>query len=403
MSIALDLVRVAGGIGVIVLLCWLMSSNRQAVSWRTVGAGLALQFLLAAAVLWSAPGQTMLRGLSDGVTSVVQSSAAGAEFVFGTGYEEHFIAFSIPATIIFFSLLMSLLYHWGVVQWVVRIMAAGVRRVMPVSGAESLVACANVFVGNTESPLLVKPYIAGMTQSEIMAMMTAGMATISGGMLAVYVGIGADPGYLVTASLMAAPGALVVAKIMLPESEVPATMSGQVGELKSTEVNVFQAMTKGASDGLLLAANVIAMLIAFVALVALINMILGFLPAIGGEVLTLQRIFGWLFFPFAVLIGADLADAAAIGNLLGTKIFMTEFLAYLQLQELGDTISERSRAVATFALCGFSSFVSIGVQVGGISSIVPERRDDIARCGLRCMVGGTLVTLISATIASLFV
>ncbi len=403
MNLALDLVRVAGGIGVILFLCWLMSSNRQAVSWRTVGAGLALQFLLAVAVLWSAPGQTMLKGLSDGVTSVVQSSAAGAEFVFGTGYEEHFIAFSIPATIIFFSLLMSLLYHYGVVQWVVRIMAAGVRRVMPVSGAESLVACANVFVGNTESPLLVKPYIAGMTQSEIMAMMTAGMATISGGMLAVYVGIGADPGYLVTASLMAAPGALVVAKIMLPESEAPATMSGQVSELKSTEVNVFQAMTKGASDGLLLAANVIAMLIAFVALVALINMILGFLPAVGGEALTLQRIFGWLFFPFAVLIGADLADAAAIGNLLGTKIFMTEFLAYLQLQELGDTVSERSRGVATFALCGFSSFVSIGVQVGGISSIVPERRDDIARCGLRCMVGGTLVTLISATIASLFV
>ncbi len=403
MNLALDLVRVAGGIGVILFLCWLMSSNRQAVSWRTVGAGLALQFLLAVAVLWFTPGQTMLKGLSDGVTSVVQSSAAGAEFVFGTGYEEHFIAFSIPATIIFFSLLMSLLYHYGVVQWVVRIMAAGVRRVMPVSGAESLVACANVFVGNTESPLLVKPYIAGMTQSEIMAMMTAGMATISGGMLAVYVGIGADPGYLVTASLMAAPGALVVAKIMLPESEAPATMSGQVSELKSTEVNVFQAMTKGASDGLLLAANVIAMLIAFVALVALINMILGFLPAVGGEALTLQRIFGWLFFPFAVLIGADLADAAAIGNLLGTKIFMTEFLAYLQLQELGDTVSERSRAVATFALCGFSSFVSIGVQVGGISSIVPERRDDIARCGLRCMVGGTLVTLISATIASLFV
>ena len=341
--------------------------------------------------------------MSDGVTSVVQSSAVGAEFVFGSGYEEHFIAFSIPATIIFFSLLMSLLYHYGIVQWVVRLMAAGVRRVMPVSGAESLVACANVFVGNTESPLLVKPYISGMTQSEIMAMMTAGMATISGGMLAVYVGIGADPGYLVTASLMAAPGALVVAKIMLPETQVPATSSGQVSDLKATEVNVFQAMTKGASDGLLLAANVVAMLIAFVALVALINMILGFVPDIGGEALTLQRIFGWLFFPFAVLIGADLADAAAVGNLLGTKIFMTEFLAYLQLQELGDTISERSRAVATFALCGFSSFVSIGVQVGGISSIVPERRDDIARCGLRCMVGGTLVTLISATVASLFV
>ncbi len=403
MSVFLELLRVAGGIGFILLLCWLMSSDRRGVSWRTVGAGLLLQFLLAVAVLWSPPGQAMLQGLSDGVTSVVQSSAAGAEFVFGSGYEEHFIAFSIPATIIFFSLLMSLLYYFGVVQWVVRGMAAVVRRVMPVSGAESLVACANVFVGNTESPLLVKPYIPKMTQSEVMAMMTAGMATISGGMLAVYVGLGADPGYLVTASLMAAPGALVVAKIMLPEAEVPATMSGQVSELQSNDVNVFQAMTKGASDGLLLAANVIAMLIAFVALVALLNTILGQLPDVAGAPLSLERIFGWLFFPFAVLIGADLADAAAVGNLLGTKIFMTEFLAYVQLQELGDTISEQSRGVATFALCGFSSFVSIGVQVGGIGALVPERRDDIARCGLRCMIGGTFVTLISATIASLFI
>jgi len=214
--------------------------------------------------------------------------------------------------------------------------------------------------------------------------------------------MGADAGYLITGSLMAAPGALVVAKILVPERDQPQTMGGAVTRLESEAVNMFQAMTRGASDGLLLAANVVAMLIAFVSMVALLNWMLGLLPAVGGEDLTLQRLFGWLFFPFAVLIGADLADATKVANLLGMKIFLTEFIAYAQLQELGGQISEQSRAVATFALCGFSSFVSIGVQVGGIGALVPERRDDIARCALTCMLGGTVVTLMTATLASLF-
>ncbi len=398
----LDLVRVPLAIASLLFICWLLSANRAAVPWRAVLIGLALQAGIAMVVLWSLPGQLALRGISEGVTQIVQSSAAGAEFVFGEAYMEHFIAFTIPATIIFFSMLMSLLYHFGIVQWVVRLMAAGVRKVLPVSGAESLAACANVFIGNTEAPLLVKPYIISMTRSEMMAMMTAGMATISGGMLAVYVGMGADAGYLITGSLMAAPGALVVAKILVPEQERPLTLGGSVEKLESESVNMFQAMTRGASDGLLLAANVVAMLIAFVSMVALLNWLLGLAPHVAGEALTLQRILGWLFFPFALLIGADLADAAKVGNLLGMKIFLTEFLAYAELQELGGQISERSRAVATFALCGFSSFVSIGVQVGGIGALVPERRDDIARCAFTCMLGGTVVTLITATIASLF-
>ena len=398
----IDILRVPLSIGVLLFVCWLMSSNRSKIQWRLVAVGLGLQFTFALVVLGSSLGQAALRGLSDGVTKVVQSSAAGAEFVFGSGYEEHFIAFSIPATIIFFSMLMSLLYHFGIVQFLVRGMAAGIRRLMPVSGAESLAACANVFIGNTEAPLIIRPYIASMTRSELMAMMTAGMATISGGMLAVYVGLGADAGYLVTASLMAAPGALVVAKILVPETEHPITMGGGVEDLPSDSVNMFQAMTKGASDGLLLAANVVAMLIAFVSMVALLNWLLTFAPDAFGEALTMQRMFGWLFFPFAWLIGADLADAGKVGNLLGMKIFLTEFLAFVELQDLGAEISDRSRAVATFALCGFSSFVSIGVQVGGIGALVPERRDDIARTALRCMIGGTIVTLMTATIASLF-
>ena len=398
-----DLLRVPFALAILLLLCWFMSKDRAAISWRLVLMGITLQILIAIAVLWFPPGQVVLQAISSGVTSVIDSSQVGAEFVFGEGFREHFIVFTIPATIIFFSMLMSLLYHFGIVQVVVRAMAAGMRRFMPVSGAESLAACANVFIGNTEAPLMVKPYIVAMTRSELMAMMTAGMATISGGMLAVYIGMGADPGYLVTASVMAAPASLVVAKILQPETARPVTRSGNVEKLQSDSVNMFQAMTKGASDGMFLAANVIAMLIAFVAMVALLNSLLGLAPDFAGEPLTLQRILGWLFYPFAVLIGIDLKDAASIGHLLGIKIFLTEFLAYSELNALGDTISDRSRAIATFALCGFSSFISIGIQVGGIGALVPERKNDIASMGLTCMVGGSVVTLMTATIAGLFI
>ncbi|MEM7000661.1 MAG: nucleoside transporter C-terminal domain-containing protein [Pseudomonadota bacterium] len=389
-------------IAFLLFVCWLMSSNRGAIRWRPVAIGLALQFALAGLMLWSQPGQVALQAVSDGVTKVVDSAIAGAVFAFGEDYREHFVAFGIPSTIIFFSTLMALLYHFGIIQWVVRGMAWGMRKILPVSGAESLVAAANVFIGNTESPLMVKPYIPAMTRSEIAAMMTAGMATMSGGMLAVYIGMGADAGYLLTASLMAAPGALVVAKILRPEVDQPLTMSGRVERLKSEDINAFQAMTRGASDGLILAATVVAMLIAFIAMVALINMILTVVPDIGGEPLTLQRIFGWLFFPVAWLVGADLADAAAVGNLIGTKLFLTEFLAYSDLLELGDTISDQSRAVGMFVLCGFSSFISIGVQVGGISTLAPERKNDIAELGVLTMFGGLIVTLMSTTLASLF-
>jgi CNT family concentrative nucleoside transporter len=398
----MEVIRAGLAVAALVGVCWLMSSDRSSIRWRPVMIGLALQVLIAVLVLWSGPGRSFLQGVAAAVDQVVQASAAGAAFVFGEGYREHFVAFSIPPTIIFFSTLMALLYHFGIVQALVGAMAAGVRRLLPVSGAEALAACANVFIGNTEAPLLVKPYIGAMTRSELMAMMTGGMATISGGMLAVYVGLGADAGYLVTGSLMAAPGALTVAKLLVPETETPATLGGRVERLPSESVNMFQAMTKGATDGLILAANVIAMLIAFVSLVALANWLLGLLPLVANAPLSLERIFGWGFAPIAFLIGVDYADAAAVGQLLGTKIFLTEFLAYSQLVALEAELSARSAAIATFALCGFSSFIAIGVQVGGIGAIVPERRDDIARAGLRCMIGGTLVTLMTASIAGMF-
>ena len=397
-----EVLRVIGAVGILLFICWLLSNNRRAVNWKAVATGIGLQAAIAFFVLWSELGQAALQGLSNGITTVVNSATAGAIFVFGEGYEEHFLVFTIPSTIIFFSLLMSVLYHLGVVQILVGLMARAIRFVMPVSGAESLVACANVFVGNTESPLLIRPYIPKMTKSEIMVMMTAGMATISGGMLAVYAGLGIDAGYLITASLMSAPGSLVVAKILVPETETPVTVGKKIEHSPSEAINVFQAMTRGASDGLILAANVIAMLIAFVSLVALLNLLLGMFPDVAGEALSLERILGWLFFPFALLIGADWDDAAVVGQLLGVKIFLTEFLAYTELKALGDDISAKSAAVATFAICGFSNFVSIGIQVGGIGALVPERKDDIARVALTCMIGGTIVTLISATLASLF-
>ena len=398
----MDILRVIFSLVVLLGICALLSWDRKNIQWRYVLVGLVLQFLLAAAVLGWDWGRRALDAISRGVTQLVEVSIVGASFVFGEGFREHFIAFSIPSAIIFISTLMALLYHFGIIQFVVRCMAAVVRWVMPVSGAESLAVCANVFIGNTESPLLIKPYIPKFTQSEIMTMMTGGMATISGGMLAVYVGLGADAGYMLTASLMAAPGAIVVSKILVPETGQPETMGANARSLPSTDINVFQALARGASDGLILAANVVAMLIAFVALVALFNVLLGFLPNFNGEPLTLQRIFGWIFTPFALLIGVDFKDGQAIGNLLGIKIFLTEFLAFNELKEMGDLVSDRSRAIATFALCSFSSFIAIGVQVGGIGALVPERKNDIARTGLLCMIGGTFVTMVNATIASLF-
>jgi CNT family concentrative nucleoside transporter len=234
-------------------------------------------------------------------------------------------------------------------------------------------------------------------------MMVGGMATISGGMLAVYVGMGIDPDYLITASIMSAPASLMVAKILLPETEIPKTIGSNTLHMKSQDVNIFQAMTRGATEGLILAANVVAMLIAFICIATLINMILGLVPNVADTPLTLQRILGWLFAPLAFLIGASWQESMQVGNLLGTKIFLGEFLAYNELVTISDTLSEKSRAVATFALCGFSGLVAIGIQVGGISALVPERKDDIARTGFKSMLGGTLVTMLSATMAGLFI
>jgi CNT family concentrative nucleoside transporter len=395
----IDLTRAVLALTVLVGLGWLLSSNRRAVPWRMVAWGIGLQILLAVLVLKTGPGQAAMAFANRVVTTLVEMANVGAEFVFGESYADHWVAFAVPSTIIFFSALMGVLYHLGVLQWVVRVMAVVIVRVMPVSGAEALAACANVFIGNTESPLMIKPYLKRMTQSELTTVMLSGFATISGGMMAVYVGFGANAGYLLTASLMAAPASLMMAKILCPETGEPETMAGQRVVMKSDQVNVLAALCNGATVGVKLAINVIAMLIAFISVAALINFLFGLLPDVAGAPLTVERILGWGFSPLAWLIGANGSDALALGQLLGVKLFLGEFLAFIQLSEMSGQISDKSFAIATFALCGFGNFVAVGIQIGGIGTLVESRKDDLARIGLRAMLGGSLVTMMTATIA----
>lgn len=396
-----DVLRALLGLAVLLFLGWLLSSDRRRVSWRIIAAGVGLQLLLALLVLKTAVGQAAMHLANRAVTRLVEMSNVGAALVFGDNFREHWVAFSVSSTIIFFSALMTVLYHLGILQRVVQLMSNLIVRLMPVSGAESLSACANVFIGNTESPLMIRPYLAAMTKSELTAVMMGGFATISGGMMAVYVGYGANAGYLLTGSLMAAPASLMMAKIIEPETGRPETMAGQPVRVKSEHVNVLAALCGGATTGVKLAINVLAMLIAFMSVAALLNYLMHWLPDVAGQPLTVERILGWGFMPLAWLIGADRADAQAVGQLLGIKLFLGEFLAYIQLGGMTQTISAKSYAISTFALCGFGNFVAIGIQIGGIGSLVESRKDDLARIGLRAMLGGTLVTLMTANIAGL--
>jgi len=398
-TIGLDILRAAAGLAVLLFLGWCLSTDRRGIRWRFVAVGVAMQSVLAVLVLKTTAGQAFMRVANRAVTKLVEMSDVGAELVFGENFRDHWVAFSVSSTIIFFSAVMAVLYHLGVLQKIVQGMSWAIVKLMPVSGAESLSACANVFIGNTESPLMIRPYLGGMTMSELTAVMTAGFATISGGMMAVYVGYGADAGYLLTASLMAAPASLMMAKILAPENGEPATMAGRPITMKSEHVNVLAALCSGAATGVKLAINVLAMLIAFISVAALLNYLMGWLPEVAGEPLTVERILGWGFLPLAWLIGADAADAHAVGQLLGIKLFLGEFLSYIQLGGMEGAISEKSYAIATFALCGFGNFVAVGIQIGGIGSLVEARRDDLARIGLRAMLGGTLVTMMTATIA----
>lgn len=392
--------RCVSAIGLVVLLviAWLMSENRRRMNWRLIASGLSLQFVLAVFLLRTPIGQSIFDAARGFVDRLVSFSDAGAEFVFGPNFRDHYLAFSVLPTIIFISSLTAIFFHLGVLQRVVKIMAWVMVRVMDTSGAESLSASADVYVGMTEAPLVIRPYLATMTRSELMAMMTTGMATVAGGVMAAYVRMGADAGHLLTASLLAAPASLVIAKIMVPETETSPTKGTVRVEITRTDANVLDAACRGASDGLKLALNVAAMMIAFYAIIHALNWLLTPLPHVGGEPLTLERLLGWILAPLAWVLGIEWKDAQVVGMLLGKKTVFNEFVAYQDLVTR-QGLSDRSFTIATYALCGFANFASVAIMVGGIGSLEPSRRAELARYGMRAMAGGALATLMTAAVA----
>ncbi len=423
------------GLLVLVLIAWLLSVNRKVVPWRVLLWGVALQFIFAIFILKTPVGLSLFEGLNRAVVALLEFTLQGARFIFGNLVDNNipvgtgepggptftampgqvaqtgsYFAFSALPIIIFFSSLMTVLYHLGVMQKVVHAFAWVMQRTMGTSGAETLTAAGNIFVGQTEAPLLIKPLVNTMTRSELMALMTGGFATVAGSVLAAFVGMlrGSFPdiaGHLIAASVMSAPAALAVAKLMFPEEETPETMGGVKLDIERPDVNVIDAASRGASDGLHLALNVGAMLLAFIALIGLLNAIIGWAGGLVGlPMLSIEFILGWILAPLTYLMGVPWADAPTVGALFGLKTVVNEFVAYFQLAGIlngGVAIEPRSVIIATYGLCGFANFSSIAIQIGGIGGIAPDRRQDLARLGLRAMIGGTLAAFMTATIAGM--
>ncbi len=451
------------GIAVLLAIAVVLSADRRAIDLRTVGGALALQAALGALALYVPAGQRVLRWVSTAVQTVMDSAIAGTGFLFGglvgdaidEGSLGFIFAFEVLPLIIFFSALIAVLYHWGVMPWLIRIIGGALQRLLGTSRTESLSATANIFVGLTEAPLAIKPFVAGMTTSELFAVMVGGLASVAGSTLAGYAALGVELDYLLAAAFMAAPGGLLMAKIMQPETgfpvdeleapghaggsdagtaqedarpspaagwaaggagaPLPRNVSGspphvalraggdpaEPGEPKP--VNVIDAAATGASHGLVLAANVGAMLLAFIALIALANVLLG---AVGGSIgldgLTFQAILGWLFAPVAFLLGVPWGEAATVGGLFGQKLVLNEFVAFVNLVGATEPLSERARAITTFALCGFANFGSIAILLGGLGGMAPSRRSDIAGMGIRAVVAASLANLMSAALAGVF-
>ena len=403
--------RFTGIIGVVVLLgiAYGMSNNRGAISKRIVLWGLGLQLFFALFILKTPIGQPFFSAVDRIFKKLLSFSDAGSDLLFksfSTGVVEGPLlnfAFRILPTIIFFSSLMAVLYHLGIMQWVIRWIAAAVQKTMGTSGSETLSVSANIFVGQTESPLMIRPFINQMTMSELMAVMTGGFATVAGGVMAIYVAMLSDipgiAGHLMAASIMSAPAALVMAKIIFPETEESETLGDLRIKIERQDDNVIEALSRGATDGVKLAVNVGAMLVAFVAFVAMINGMLGLVD------LTIQQILGWFFQPLAWAMGAPWSEAGILGQLMGEKIVLTELIAYNDLSQLRaeDAISDRTAIIASYALCGFANFASIGIQLGGIGGIAPKRRKDLAKIGMKAMIAGALASWLTATLAGIIV
>jgi concentrative nucleoside transporter, CNT family len=438
------------GMAALIGIAWLLSTNRRAIPWRIVGWGIGLQLFFALLILKTPVGVAIFAGVNDVIVALLGFTVQGAEFLFGNLVWNHvpvgtgepgnmpmapapgsvaqtgaFFAFNVLPTIVFFSSLMTLLYYFGIMQAVVKGFAWIMMRTLRTSGAETLSAAGNIFLGQTEAPLLVKPFVARMTLSELMAVMTGGFATVAGGVMAAFVGmlmfyIPDIAGHLLAASVMSAPAALVFAKMIVPETAVPETMGSLATPIERTDANAIDAAARGAGEGLTLAFNVGAMLLAFIALIALINALIGTVgdwtrltPVLqdwnwlaAGQRLNLESLLGWIFAPLAWLMGVPWRDATIVGGLLGIKTAVNEFVGYLRLAELlgeGSPLAPRSIIIATYALCGFANFSSIAIQIGGLGGIAPARRSDLARLGLRAMIAGTLAAFMTATIAGMLI
>lgn len=431
--------RLRSLVGLLVLagIAWSLSSDRRRIPWRVVAWGLGLQLVFGLFILRTPLGEGIFNAANAVVVALLGFTVEGARFIFGdlvfnsvpVGPGEPgmgpmtpdggtvartgaFFAFNVLPTIIFFSSLMTVLYHLGLMQWIVKGVAWVMQRTMKTSGAETLSAAGNIFVGQTEAPLLIKPFVDRMTNSELNAVMTAGFATVAGGVLAAYVGMLLPyfpdiAGHLMAASVMSAPAALLVAKLMLPETETPETAGRLEMEVERPDANVIGAAARGAGEGLFLALNVGAMLLAFIALIALVNAALGWgagLVGIGS--LSLQGILGWVLAPLAWIMGVSWADAPVVASLMGVKTVLNEFVAYLQLSDTlgqGVPLEPRSLIIATYALSGFANFSSIAIQIGGIGGIAPARKQDLAKLGLKAMIGGSIAAFMTATVAGMIV
>jgi concentrative nucleoside transporter, CNT family len=412
--------RAISGLGLVtfILVAYLLSANRKAIRWRPVIWGVLLQLVFAAIILKTPVGFAAFKFLGDIVTRFLDFSDAGAKFVFGDKFTDHYFAFKVLPTIIFFSCFITVLYYLGVLQRVVQGVAWVMMKTMGTSGAESLSCSANIFVGQTEAPLLIKPYVGAMTRSELHAVMTGGFATIAGGVMAAYISFGVPAQHLIAASVMAAPAALAISKLLYPETEESLTAGTVKIEVERPWVNVVDAAASGASDGMKLVLNVGAMLIAFLALLALVDALLGWAGAhIGLPSLSLELIFSYVLSPVAWLIGVPWHDCGQVAILLGKKVTLNEFIAYVDLRTLIQNakaiasgaaapgslpvISERAKVLATYALCGFANIGSIGIQIGGIGGIAPNRQHDLATLGFRALLAGSLANFMTASVAGL--
>jgi concentrative nucleoside transporter, CNT family len=406
--------RFAGLLGIMTMLvlAYLFSTDRKAIRLKTILWGLGLQFALAVFVLRFAVGRLIFQKAGDAVNQILGYAFVGSTFVFGelgkkfSAYGFIF-AFQVLPAIIFIAAVFAFLYHIGVMQLVIRAFAWVMTRVMGASGAESLDIAASIFMGQTEAPLTIRPFLSKLTKSELMCIMTCGMAHVSGGIMAAYIAVGVEPKHLLTAVIMTAPGTLLMAKMLVPETEQPLTAGRvQMPEMER-EANFLGAISRGTSDGLHLALNVGAMLISFIALLALANAIMGgahnwlAVRGIAWFPSSFQQVFGWIFSPVAWLIGIPWHDAPIIGNLLGTRMVLNEVVAFTQLGAQKASMDPRSFTIATFALCGFANFSSIGIQIGGIGALAPEQRGQLARFGIRAMLAGTMANLMSASIVGM--